>query len=306
MAASGAALRSSPVARPIGQRRRDDDGDFVADAERVPGEERREGERDGGEHPQRHQQRRTLPPDDRREPEYADRDQGQPHQPHATQFARAFENLLPHHAGLPLQGGVRHIEPAADEPLTNGGAAEEQEEDRGADRVARHLPRDGDEIPERGAAPPSRNERQRDQRAHHRPRLVAREARRDHPPSKVPGHGEAGARGPVRQQPRADQRGAEEQRLGHRRGVQVEDVRVGREQHRAQDGPGARAGQAHHHRGNRRRADAEGEHRDEDGERAGAIGRVHLHRHHVQDVRQRQPHRANLLPAGRDAVEDAP
>ena len=41
-------------------------------------------------------------------------------------------------------------------------------------------------------------------------------------------------------------------------------------------------------------------------DRAGAIGRIQLHRHRIQDVRQWQPHRANLLPAGRDAVEDAP
>ncbi len=40
--------------------------------------------------------------------------------------------------------------------------------------------------------------------------------------------------------------------------------------------------------------------------RTGSIKQVHLHGNRVQEVRQRQPHRANLLPSGCDAVEDAP
>ena len=45
--------------------------------------------------------------------------------------------------------------------------------------------------------------------------------------------------------------------------------------------------------------------RDRDAGRAGAIPGIDLHRERVQQVRQRQPDGADLLPAGREAVEDA-
>ena len=45
--------------------------------------------------------------------------------------------------------------------------------------------------------------------------------------------------------------------------------------------------------------------RDRDRRRAGAIEGVDLHRERVQQMRQRQPHGADLLPPGRDAVDDA-
>src|SRR5262249_16612642 len=46
--------------------------------------------------------------------------------------------------------------------------------------------------------------------------------------------------------------------------------------------------------------------RDRDGGRAGAIEEIDLHGKRVQQVRERQPHGADLLPAGRDAVGDPP
>ena len=55
-------------------------------------------------------------------------------------------------------------------------------------------------------------------------------------------------------------------------------------------------------------ADRHGERRDRDrdGRRAGAIPRIDLNRERVEKMGQRQPHGANLLPARRDAVDDAP
>ena len=46
--------------------------------------------------------------------------------------------------------------------------------------------------------------------------------------------------------------------------------------------------------------------RDRDRERAGAVEEIDLHRERVEEMRQRQPHGADLLPARRQAVEDAP
>ncbi len=45
--------------------------------------------------------------------------------------------------------------------------------------------------------------------------------------------------------------------------------------------------------------------RDERAERAGPVEEVDLRRKHLDQVRQRQPDRADLLPARRDVVDDA-
>ena len=41
-------------------------------------------------------------------------------------------------------------------------------------------------------------------------------------------------------------------------------------------------------------------------ERPGAVEHIDLRRQHAEQVRQRQPHAADLLPAGHQAVEDSP
>ena len=43
---------------------------------------------------------------------------------------------------------------------------------------------------------------------------------------------------------------------------------------------------------------------DEDRERTRSVQHVDLDREHVEQMRQRQPDRTDLLPAGHDAVED--
>ena len=112
---------------------------------------------------------------------------------------------------------------------------------------------------------------QRHQRADDRPRLVAREARRDHPPARLGGTSSASlvAHSVSRQAHISVVR--EEQRLGHRRALQVEHVGVGDEQDDRGHGPGARAGEPHDRRGDAGGAETEREHGDRDGRRAGPI-----------------------------------
>ena len=73
-------------------------------------------------------------------------------------------------------------------------------------------------------------------------------------------------------------------------------------EHRA----GPRAGGAQHHRRAGVRGHAHAHDRDRDAGGARAIERVDLDRQQIQQVRQRQPDGADLLPARRDAVDDAP
>jgi hypothetical protein len=86
----------------------------------------------------------------------------------------------------------------------------------------------------------------------------------------------------------------EEQRLGHRRGLQIQNVRIECE-HR--DGNGrrdARARDSEHQIRDRIAGEREGENRDRDGRGTCPIERIDLHGKQVEEMRQRQPDSPDL------------
>ena len=110
---------------------------------------------------------------------------------------------------------------------------------------------------------------------------------------------------PVRDQRHGDEGRAEEQRLCHRRALKVKDVRVYQEQCRGCGASRDRAGPLNDERGQRPCAGRHAHHRYGDRRRAGSVPRIHLHRDHVQEMREGKPDGANLLPSRHQAVEDA-
>ncbi len=98
----------------------------------------------------------------------------------------------------------------------------------------------------------------------------------------------------------------EQQRLGHGRALQIEHVGV----ERVEQGGQRRTGSRGRERLDRRRqgggCDPVLDDRERDGEAPGPIEVVDLDRQHVDQMGQGQPDGADLLPAGRQAVEDAP
>ena len=99
---------------------------------------------------------------------------------------------------------------------------------------------------------------------------------------------------------------AEQHRLGHRRALQVEQVGIDEHQCRAGDAANCRASGSPQDLGQRPRRDRHAQHRQRDRERAGPVEDVDLRRQHAEQMGQRQPDRADLLPAGQEAVEDPP
>ena len=88
--------------------------------------------------------------------------------------------------------------------------------------------------------------------------------------------------------------------------MQIEHVRVEREHRGRGDARRPRPGQREHDPRDGAGRDGERRDRNRDRRRAGAVEEIDLHRQRIQQVRQRQPDGADLLPAGRDAVDDAP
>ena len=146
---------------------------------------------------------------------------------------------------------------------------------------------------------------QDEQRSANRPGLVPRHACGDDCETGGARPARRAAIEPVRGQRHRKQRRSEQQRLGHRRALQIEDVRIREQQRRTRRAGDDRSGPADDHRRERPRADRHREHRDGDRRRPGAIPRVHLNRDHVEDVREWKPHGTDLLPPGHQAVEDA-
>ena len=101
-----------------------------------------------------------------------------------------------------------------------------------------------------------------------------------------------------------DGRRREEQRLGHRRRLQVQHVWIQCEHRGAGGRGGRRSGQRQHDPADGTGRDREGGDRDRDARRAGSIEQIDLDRDRVQQMGQRQPDRADLLPTRRNAVDD--
>ena len=112
---------------------------------------------------------------------------------------------------------------------------------------------------------------------------------------------------PLRDQRDRQKRGAEQERLGHRRALEVEHVRIEHQQRRGDDrrrrSIRSRGGSAAR---SPTRPPPSTRSRSRSPEHAGAIEPVDLDGERVQQVRQRQPDGADLLPSRRQAVEDAP
>ena len=160
-------------------------------------------------------------------------------------------------------------------------------------------------IPDCRAAAHQHGSGDRDRRRRNRPGFVTREARgrqrearahRPAPRTRVDPRGRERDRGGRRRK---------EQRFGHRRALQVQHVRVADEQHGGGNGAARRSRGAQDQRRQRPHGHRGADHGDGHRRRAGAIQRVNLHRQHVQEVRQRKPHGADLLPSGSEAVDDA-
>ncbi len=281
-----------------------DERNHIPKAERVAAEERipRECRRAG--HREYHQQRRL-----RSRPQAGDQ--------HGCRTSRAAQQ---HAVAVQVVAGppdrpdrlerppgvrvVRHVESVGHEPLPDRQPALEKK---------RHA-RSGGKRRECGNPTGGRRKRQSpapegepgdDQRSDgDRPGLVAGEARGCHRQAGGrPGAGGVGADPSAQQRDR--QRGqAEQERLGHGRGLEVENVGIQCHHREARECgcPRARrvqdqscAGVRHH---------AERQHGQRDGRRPSPVARVDLNGEQVQDVGQRQPDGADLRPAWRQAVND--
>ena len=154
--------------------------------------------------------------------------------------------------------------------------------------------------------PPAGERRERQRRRRERPRLVARQARAASASAAARRAGRCGRPAQASSAEHRQHQQREQQRLGHRRRLQVEQVRIEREQgggrspRHASPWRAARCGARPSTRAREARD------RDRHARRARAVEQVHLHGQQVQQVGQRQPHGADLLPARREAVEDAP
>ena len=218
-------------------------------------------------------------------------------------------NAPPHGAErrheLALVHRVRHVEAARDEPRPDRRLAVD-EEPQNADQRNQRKPGCRDDGRDRPRVTPPLGQRHRDnRRSRDRPGLVARQAgerQRD----------ERGAhaflvprREALVQEHEAKRAEAEQQRLGHRRRLQVEQVGIADHEHAGdrsgEPGPGGR----HHQPRGRVREQCERGDGDRHARGAGAIEHVHLHGQHVQQVGQRQPDGADLHPARREAVDHA-
>ncbi len=218
---------------------------------------------------------------------------------------------------------LRHEEPAGDEPLADHDAAEDHEARDGEDGVERDRADVSDERREHLPAAPSHPRRGRQRAGRDRPRFVAREAReRERPADQkgvrplFSGVSRKGAvplfvmgaavpfLGPFNQHRHRRRRRRQQHRLGHRRRLQIEHVRVEREHDRAGACGGGGIGQRPHDPHDRRDRDGVTRDRDRDRGRAGPVKQIELNGNRVDEMRQRQPDGADLLPARRDAVDD--
>ena len=147
--------------------------------------------------------------------------------------------------------------------------------------------------------------RQDDGRRCDEPRFVSRHARGRQRQAGSPRPSLGATLDPGGDERERDEARCQEQGLGHRRALDIEQIRIGEQERRAGGtaGHGTSRGQDESRQGPGRNAGA----RDGNGNRgrARSIPCVDLHRHHVQEVRQGKPDGADLLPPRRQAVEDA-
>ena len=279
---------------------------FVADAEWMSRDECVEGERDCRQQRKGHQQAGGSPPHDADNRQQQARDNRGSDETIACEAGPALADRFPDRDRLAEEFRIWHIEAAGHEPLAGGREAHAQEEDHRRDRVGRDARGLMNHRHPRQPVAPLEIRGGGNRGAGDRPRFVARQARGDDGPAGNRARGWRVGFRPLDQPHDHHRRECEEQRLGHGRALEVEHVGIEGEQGRGQDRAGARSGQRPHDRRQAGDGDRERHDRDSDRKRAGAVEPVDLDRNCVDDVRQRQPHRADLLPARRDAVEDAP
>ena len=191
-------------------------------------------------------------------------------------------------------------EPGSDRPPAVRG----KEHDRG-DREHRELERRAKNGTHRRSTPQEHECGQDDGRRCDEPRFVSRHARGRQRQAGSPRPSLGATLDPGGDERERDETRCQEQGLGHRRALDIEQIRIGEQERRAGGtaGHGTSRGQDESRQGPGRNAGA----RDRNGNRgrARSIPCVDLHRHHVQEVRQGKPDGADLLPPRRQAVEDA-
>lgn len=204
-----------------------------------------------------------------------------------------------------MHGPLGHEETAGDQPRADRRAAEEQEasdRDAGIRKQARGAPRSGHDP---FAAPREHERRDQTPGRGDGPGLVARKARAGKREACRVRHRWSAARDPEVQPVEPDERQPQQQRFCHRRALQVEHVRVQREAADGDERCGARRRRAQDQAGACPRGDGIRQHREGDRRGAGPVEEVDLNEAGVEQVRQGQPHRADLPPARREAVGDA-
>ena len=88
--------------------------------------------------------------------------------------------------------------------------------------------------------------------------------------------------------------------------MEIEHVRLEREQRHADNGAGTRARRTQNDSREREARETEREHRDRHARRAGAVERIDLYGQQIQNVGKRQPHGADLRILGCETVENTP
>ena len=223
----------------------------------------------------------------------------------AAQLARAPDDLVDGDDRQSLRFVLRHEEVVRDEPPADHDATEKREREDRCRRIKGDA-RDGTSGGSgRVAAAPARPDRGGERRIRHGPRLIANQTRQGEDDAN-PRRLRVGVSAPPHQQRDAERREAEKQRLGHRRRLQVDHVRIEREHGGGGERSRCRFCEQEDDPGDGGRRERERGDRDRDGGSARPIEHVDLDGQHVEQVRQRQPHGPDLLPARCDAVDDPP
>ncbi len=207
---------------------------------------------------------------------------------------------------LVLVCSVGNKEAVRHKPRADGDSAVDHEQPHGGDWPAREIPgaarqRDGGDV-----ASPRGKQRGPDRGRDHGPGLISGPGRKKHrdpePPRDVVNVGDYPLVGPEH----GHERDRQHQRLCHGRRLQVEEIRVERQQRRGRSRAERRPGDDEHEPRGGVRRDPEARDRQERPERAGPIEKVDLRGKKLDQVGQRQPDGPELLPPRRDVIDHAP
>ena len=205
-----------------------------------------------------------------------------------------------------MRGVFRDEEPGCHEPLPDSDPAQDEERRHGRSRVGRQPSRRRERLAAGTALAQRGGQADGQQRRRERPGFVARQHRGGHGRTGASDGGGFAGSERLDPEPRRQQHQGHQHRLGHRRRLQVQHIRVERDDEGSRQRRDARAGDADDQAGERPDRYGEGDHRHRDAEGAGPVEEVPLDGNHADKVGQRQPDGANLDPARRQTVRDPP